>query len=126
LVHFHNEAETTDACANEKPDTMSHDIHQACCQRVRHAPGLASGNGFVPDLNIQSVPSLGRRLASAFLLGLLQAALITGLLVNQNKHRQGEPEATLIAAISPKFVNLPSSGVDPENLGGERALGPWQ
>jgi PAS domain S-box-containing protein len=42
----------------------------------------------------------------------LQTALILGLLVNRAKRRQGEAEATLIADISSKFVNLPASEVD--------------
>jgi hypothetical protein len=44
----------------------------------------------------------------------LQTALITGLLVNRAKRRQGEAEATLIADISSKFVNLPAAAVDRE------------
>ena len=46
------------------------------------------------------------------LLCLSQAALIGGLLINRAKRRQGEAEATLIAAVSSKFVNLPASEVD--------------
>ena len=45
---------------------------------------------------------------------LLQAALIIGLWVNWSKRRQGEAEATLLADISSKFVNLPPGEVDRE------------
>jgi signal transduction histidine kinase len=47
-------------------------------------------------------------------LGLIQAALIAGLLINRAKRRRGEEAAALIAAISSKFVNIPSSEVDRE------------
>ncbi len=47
---------------------------------------------------------------------LLQSALIVVLLVNRAKRRQGEAEATLIADISSKFVNLPPGEVDQEIL----------
>jgi PAS domain S-box-containing protein len=60
--------------------------------------------------------------AGAVLFGLLQAALIIGLLVNRAKRRQGEAEATLIADISSKFVNLPPNEVDSEIMEAERRL----
>jgi PAS domain S-box-containing protein len=44
----------------------------------------------------------------------LQAALIVGLWVNRAKRKQGEAEATLLAEISSKFVNLPPGEVDLE------------
>lgn len=47
-------------------------------------------------------------------LGLIQAALIAGLLINRAKRRQGEEATALIADISSKFVNLPASEVDRE------------
>ena len=53
---------------------------------------------------------------------LLQAALIIGLLVNRARRRQGEAEATLIADISSKFVNLPSGEVDGEIVDAERRI----
>ena len=45
---------------------------------------------------------------------LLQAALIVGLWVNRAQRKQGEAEATLLADISSKFVNLPPGEVDRE------------
>jgi len=48
--------------------------------------------------------------------------LIVGLLVNRAKRRQGEAEATLIADISSKFVNLPSGEVDREIMDAERRI----
>jgi hypothetical protein len=48
--------------------------------------------------------------------GLLQAALITGLLVNRSRRLRAEAEANLIADISSKFVNLPPAEVDREIL----------
>ena len=53
---------------------------------------------------------------------LFQAALIVGLLVNRAKRRRGEAEATLIADISSKFVNLPASEVDREIEGALRRV----
>jgi PAS domain S-box-containing protein len=53
---------------------------------------------------------------------LLQAALIIGLLVNRAKRRQGEAEASLIADISSKFVNLPPSEVDREIEDAQRRI----
>ena len=53
---------------------------------------------------------------------LFQAALTIGLLVNRAKRRQGEAEATLIADISSKFVNLPPSEVDREIMDAERRI----
>lgn len=47
-------------------------------------------------------------------LGLIQAALIAGLLINRAQRRQGEEATALIADISSKFVNLPASEVDRE------------
>ena len=58
----------------------------------------------------------------AVLFFLFQAALIVGLLVNRAKRRQGEAEATLIAEISSKFVNLPSGEVDSEIMDAERRI----
>ena len=53
---------------------------------------------------------------------LLQAALIVGLLVNRSKRRQSEAEATLLAEISSRFVNLPPGEVDREILEAERRI----
>jgi len=53
---------------------------------------------------------------------LLQVALIIGLLVNRAKRLQGEAEATLIADISSKFVNLPPGDVDREIMAAERRI----
>jgi PAS domain S-box-containing protein len=53
-------------------------------------------------------------LAGGFSFCIFQAALIVALLVNRAKRRQSEAEATLIADISSKFVNLPASEVDRE------------
>ena len=61
-------------------------------------------------------------IAGTVLFCLLQAALITGLLVNRGKRRQGEAEATLIADISSKFVNLPPGEVDREIMDAERRI----
>ncbi|MCX6875297.1 MAG: ATP-binding protein [Verrucomicrobia bacterium] len=61
-------------------------------------------------------------IAGTVLFCLLQAALIIGLLVNRAKRRQGEAEATLIADISSKFVNLPASEVDREILDAQRRI----
>jgi PAS domain S-box-containing protein len=49
--------------------------------------------------------------------GLFQAALIIGLMVNRNERRRNETEATMIADISSKFVNLPADQVDREIFG---------
>ena len=54
---------------------------------------------------------------------LLQAALIVSLLVNRAKRLHGEAEATLIADISSKFVNLPPGEVDREITAAERRIG---
>ena len=56
------------------------------------------------------------------LVCLLQAALIVGLWVNRAKRKQGEAEATLLADISSKFVNLPPGEVDREILDAERRI----
>lgn len=53
---------------------------------------------------------------------LVQAGLIFGLLVNRSKRRRSEAEATLIADISSKFVNLPPHEVDREILEAQRRL----
>ena len=53
-------------------------------------------------------------IAGTILFCALQAALITGLLVNRMHRRRGEAEAVLIADISSKFVNIPSVEVDQE------------
>jgi len=55
-------------------------------------------------------------------LGLLQAALIVGLLVNRAKRRNREAEATLIAEISSKFVNFPAAEVDREIFAAQRRI----
>ena len=55
-------------------------------------------------------------------LCLLQVALIIGLLVNRAKRRQGEAEATLIAGISSKFVNLPVREVEGQIMEAERRI----
>lgn len=47
-------------------------------------------------------------------LGLIQAALIAGLLINRAQRRRDEEATALIADISSKFVNLPASEVDRE------------
>jgi PAS domain S-box-containing protein len=52
----------------------------------------------------------------------LQAALIIGLWVNRSKRRQGEAEATLLADISSKFVNLPPTEVDREIVAAQRRI----
>jgi two-component system sensor histidine kinase UhpB len=44
----------------------------------------------------------------------LQTALIVGLIVNRARRRQAHAQATLIAGLSSKFINLPSSEVDRE------------
>ena len=61
-------------------------------------------------------------LVGAVLFCLLQAALIIGLLVNRTKRLQGEAEASLIADISSKFVNLPPGEVDREIMEAERRI----
>ena len=53
---------------------------------------------------------------------LLQAALIVSLLINRAKRRRGEAEATLIAEISSKFVNLPPGEVDREIMDAQRRI----
>ena len=53
---------------------------------------------------------------------LLQVAWIIGLLVNRAKRRQSEAEATLIADISSKFVNLAADEVDREIMDAERRI----
>ncbi|MBP1599144.1 MAG: two-component sensor histidine kinase, partial [Acidobacteria bacterium] len=58
----------------------------------------------------------------AILIVLLQTVSIIGLLVNRAKRRQGEAEATLIADISSRFVNLPSGDVEHEILDAERRI----
>ena len=47
-------------------------------------------------------------------LGLIQAAIIAGLLINLAKRRRGEEATALIADISSRFVNIPASVVDRE------------
>lgn len=54
---------------------------------------------------------------------LLQAALIVGLLINRARRRQGEAEATLIAEVSSKFINLEPGEVDREITEALRRLG---
>ena len=58
----------------------------------------------------------------AVLFFLFQAALIVGWLANRAKRRQGEAEATLIADISSKFVNLAPAEVDREIMDAERRI----
>jgi PAS domain S-box-containing protein len=53
---------------------------------------------------------------------LLQAALIIGLWFNRSKRKQGEAEATLLAEISSKFVNLPPNEVDHEIIQAQRRI----
>ncbi len=53
---------------------------------------------------------------------LLQTGLIAGLVINRSKRRQGEAEATLIADISTKFVNLPASEMDREIVDAQRRI----
>ena len=48
------------------------------------------------------------------LFSLIETALIVNLLVHRAKRRRAEREATLLAEISSKFVNLPASEVDRE------------
>jgi len=60
--------------------------------------------------------------AGTLVLGSLQAALIFGLLASRSKRRRSEAEATLIADISSKFVNLPPQEVDREILDAQRRL----
>ena len=64
----------------------------------------------------------GWPLAGGISVFLLQAALITRLLVHRAKRRQGEAVAILIADISSKFVNLPSSEMDREIAGAQRRI----
>ncbi len=54
--------------------------------------------------------------------GLFQAALIIGLTVNRNKRRRSEAEATMIADISSKLVNLPADQVDHEIFDAQRRI----
>ncbi len=54
--------------------------------------------------------------------GLLQAALIIGLMANRNKRRRNEAEATMLADISSKFVNLPADQVDHEIFDAQRRI----
>jgi PAS domain S-box-containing protein len=58
----------------------------------------------------------------AILFIVLQGALIVGLLVNRTRRIRAEAEATLIAEISSKFVNLPASEVDKEIIDAERRV----
>jgi PAS domain S-box-containing protein len=62
------------------------------------------------------------RITGAALFGLLQTALIVGLLVNRARRRQGEEEAILLADISTKFVNLPPGEVDSVIIDAERRI----
>jgi PAS domain S-box-containing protein len=59
---------------------------------------------------------------SMIVFGVVQVGLIIGLLVNRSRRRQSEAEATLIADISSKFVNLPPGEVDKEISGAQRRL----
>jgi len=53
---------------------------------------------------------------------LLQGALIVGLWVNRSQRKQGEAEATLLAEISSRFVNLPPPDVDREIIDAQRRI----
>ncbi len=61
-------------------------------------------------------------IAGVIALGLFQAVLIIGLLVNRNERRRGEAEATMIADISSKFVNLPADQVDDQIFDAQRRI----
>ena len=58
----------------------------------------------------------------AILIASLQAFLIFRLLVNRAQRRRSEAEASLIADISSKFVNLPPHEVDREIIEAQRRL----
>lgn len=60
----------------------------------------------------KGVPCL--RTSNVRWLGLIQAALIAGLLFNRAQRRRGEEATALIADISSRFVNIPASDVDRE------------
>ena len=64
----------------------------------------------------------GWLIAGSVLFCLLQSALIIGLLVNRAKRLREEAEATLIADISSKFVNLPAGEVDREIEDAQRRI----
>jgi PAS domain S-box-containing protein len=53
---------------------------------------------------------------------IVQAALFIALLMNRGQRRRGEAEATLVADISSKFVNLPAGEVDREIMEAERRI----
>jgi PAS domain S-box-containing protein len=53
---------------------------------------------------------------------IIESVLILALLVNRRKRIQGEQEATLIADISSKFVNLPAEEVDREIIDAQRRI----
>jgi PAS domain S-box-containing protein len=53
---------------------------------------------------------------------LLQTALVVALLLNRARRHQGEVEATLVADISSKFVNLPAREVDREIEAAQRSI----
>jgi signal transduction histidine kinase len=55
-------------------------------------------------------------------VGVFQAVLIFGLLVNRSKRRRREAEAAMIADISSKFVNLPADQVDREIFDAQRRI----
>jgi PAS domain S-box-containing protein len=63
-----------------------------------------------------------KAITGTILFCLLQAALIVSLLINRAKRRRGEEEATLIADISSKFVNLPPGEVDREIVDAQRRI----
>ncbi len=54
--------------------------------------------------------------------GLIESALIVGLLVNRRRRIRGEQEATLVADISSKFINLPAADVDSEIIAAQSRL----
>ena len=61
-------------------------------------------------------------IAGIVMFCLIQAAFIAALLIQRTKHRRAEAEATLIADISSKFVNLPPDKVDGEITDSQRRV----
>jgi PAS domain S-box-containing protein len=61
-------------------------------------------------------------IAVTFWFIIFQTVLIAGLAINRARRRQGEREATLIADVSSKFVNLPPGEVDHEILDAQRRI----
>ena len=56
------------------------------------------------------------------LFGILQGVLIVGLMVNRSKRLKREAEATMIAHISSRFVNIPADQVDREIFDAQRRI----